>query len=326
MKKVLLLFGGTSSENLISCKSANSILPYLSKDKYDVTSVYISLENKWYLNKEDDLTKTINWEKQKEITDIIPFLKKFDVVFPILHGKDGEDGKLQGMLSIFKIPYVGSSTSSSAIGMDKEFSKIIFDGFHIKQIPYICVTKDHPNYFMILKTLQFPLIVKPANGGSSIGINKANNIFELKKAIQNAEKYDEKIIVEEFIQGKELECAVLENNKIITSTVGEIICENEFYDYEAKYEKETITQIPADISNSLQRQIQKIAKKVFKRLGCKNLARIDFLYDEKNSTLYLNEINTLPGFTTISMYPKLLMYDGFSYEEILDTLIENAHF
>ena len=151
------------------------------------------------------------------------------------------------------------------------------------------------------------------------------NLPSLKRAIHIASKYDEKIIVEEFIKCRELECAVIENKKLIASTIGEIIPEEEWYDYEAKYVKNTNTKIPADIPTSLQRKIQKIAKKVFLKLGCRNLARIDFLYDEKNNTLYLNEINTLPGFTTISMFPKLFMHDGISYEELLSILIDNAH-
>ena len=327
MKNVLLIFGGNSSENLISCKSAKSILQNIDKTKYNITSVYISLENKWYLfNQSLEYIESKSWiKKEFEIENIHHFITQFDVVFPITHGAFGEDGKLQGMLSLFQIPYVGSGTTASAIGMDKEFSKMIFKGFGIKQIPYVCIDKNNPNYFKILKTLQFPMIVKPANGGSSIGIEVVKNFSSLKKAIKKASIYDEKIIIEEFIKARELECAVLENKSIQTSSIGEIKTSNEFYDYNAKYVKETKTIIPANIPINLKKQIQKISKKVFRKLNCKNLARIDFLYDENKKTLYLNEINTLPGFTTISMFPQLFIHDGIKYSKLIEILIENAH-
>ena len=327
MKNVLLLFGGNSSENLISCKSAKSILSNIDKNKYNVVSVYISLENKWYLFEEElEYIESKSWIKEElEIENISQFLKQFDVVFPIIHGTYGEDGKLQGMLSLFQIPFVGSKTTASSIGMDKEFSKMIFKELNIKQIPYICMHKNTINYYKILNTLKFPMIVKPANGGSSIGIQVAKDLPSLKKAIKEASIYDDKIIIEKFIKGRELECAVLENNTILTSSIGEILTNHEFYDYDAKYVKETQTVIPANIPPNLKKQIQKISKKVFQRLDCKNLARMDFLYEEKTNTLYLNEINTLPGFTTISMFPQLFIYDKIPYHKLIEILIENAH-
>ena len=234
MKNVLLLFGGNSSENLISCKSAKSILSNIDKNKYNVVSVYISLENKWYLFEEElEYIESKSWIKEElEIENISQFLKQFDVVFPIIHGTYGEDGKLQGMLSLFQIPFVGSKTTASSIGMDKEFSKMIFKELNIKQIPYICMHKNTINYYKILNTLKFPMMVKPANGGSSIGIQVAKDLPSLKKAIKEASIYDDKIIIEKFIKGRELECAVLENNTILTSSIGEILTNHEFYDYD----------------------------------------------------------------------------------------------
>ncbi|MEG2028895.1 MAG: D-alanine--D-alanine ligase family protein, partial [Bacilli bacterium] len=323
--KVLLIFGGNSSENEISRKSAKSIIQNIDENLFELTCVYVNTDNKWYIF--DDLINIDNnsWIKDNlEIKNIIEYLKQFDVVFPVIHGKFGEDGKLQGMLELFSIPFVGCKTTSSAIGMDKGFSKLIFDSLNIKQIPFIIIDYSKYNYFKILKELKFPMIIKPANGGSSIGINKANNHLELRNAIKKASLYDNKIIIEEFIKCRELECAILEDKKVIVSSIGEIISNNDFYDYDAKYIKESKLIIPAQIPNKIKKEIQKISKKVFTNLNCKNLSRVDFLYDEKNNNLYLNEINTMPGFTTISMYPKLLISDFITYKDLITILIKNS--
>lgn len=325
MLKVLLIFGGNSSENKVSRKSAQSIIQNIDEDKYILTSIYIDTNNKWYLF--NDLINIDNnsWIKENlEIKNIIEFIKQFDIVFPIIHGKTGEDGKLQGMLELLNIPFVGCKTTSSAIGMDKAFSKMVFSYFNIKQTPFLIINHDNYNYLKIIKTLKFPMIVKPANGGSSIGINKANNNKELIKAIKIAAKYDNKIIIEEFIKAKEYECAVLQNkNKLITN-IGEIINDSNFYDYEAKYINETKTTTKPQISKKIKKQIEKISKKVFTELDCKGLSRIDFLYDEANDILYLNEINTLPGFTEISMFPKLLISKNITYKDLISIIIENS--
>lgn len=328
MKQVLILFGGTSSEHDVSIQSAQSVYEHIDREQFDVSMAYISKNNIWYKFEGDfkSLSKE-NWEIEHEedsIFNILKYLTYFDIVFPILHGKYGEDGTLQGMLELFHVPYIGSSHVASAIGMDKVLSKILFEASKIPVLPYVSI--DTKNYTIedVIYKLDFPMIVKPANGGSSIGISIANNVAELDEKIQEASNYDSKILIEPFIKAQELECSILEKETIITSTIGEIIPSNEFYDYDAKYEnKESITLIPANIPNEISSKIKSYAKKVFQILHCKDLARVDFFYDKETKKIYLNEINTLPGFTTISMYPKLLESNGISYSELLTTLITN---
>ena len=308
MKKVALLFGGNSSEHLISCLSASSILKNYDKNLFNITSVGIDKDNNFYVYN-DDL-------KYLENGKWVKYLKQFDVVFPIIHGKNGEDGKIQGLLDLFDIKYVGSNTLSSAIGMDKAMFKLIFDSFNIKQAPYVIWDNDYNI------NLNYPVIVKPSNGGSSIGITKVNDKKQLKKAIKIAKKYDDKVIIEEFIEGREFECAVLQDKDIFCSKVGEIITERDFYDYEAKYFSDNSKTVIPDLDDDLTNQIKEISKFVFEKLGCKSLARVDFLYDGNN--LYLNEINTLPGFTSISMFTKLLINEGYTYKDIISILINNV--
>ena len=329
MKKVLLLFGGNSSEHKVSCLSAKSILENIDRKKFNIVSVAIDKENDWYIF-HDDLSylETGNWKEAKSIRiipDIISFIKSFDVVFPIIHGTNGEDGKLQGLLDLFNIRYVGCQTLCSAIGMDKDISKIIFKNLDIPQVPSVTIKYPKVKVKDIEKQLSYPLIVKPANGGSSIGINKANNSKQLIEAIKIAKNYDKKIIAEKFIKARELECAIIENKKIIISRVGEIKSANEFYDYNAKYENDkSQVIIPANLEKEIEEKIQEYAKKAFIGINAKNISRIDFFYDEENNQIYLNEINTMPGFTTISMYPKLLIYSGINYKDIITILINNA--
>lgn len=324
--KVLLLFGGNSSEHEVSIASAKAILENIDYKKFKVTSVGITKKNKWLIFEDKIKNLNKNWAsgKVKEISNIIEFLKSFDVVFPIIHGTNGEDGKLQGMLDIFNIKYVGSNTLASSVGMDKDISKKLFSSLNIPQIPYITIYNHPYDIKQIEKELSYPMIIKPANGGSSIGISKANTPKELKKAIKLASKYDNKIVVEKFIRARELECAVLEDKELIISDIGEIKPCHEFYDFEAKYKQNSITEINTDINNNIKAQIKEIAQLVFTSLGAKSLSRIDFLYDEQNNKLYLNEINTLPGFTKISMYPMLLTNDQFSYTDLITSLIKSA--
>lgn len=329
MKKVLVLFGGNSSEHNVSCLSAKSILENIDRKIFDVVSVGITKNNEWYIF-DDNLSYLENekWLKAKNIqriTNIITFIISFDVVFPVIHGLNGEDGRLQGMFDLFNIKYVGCNTLCSAIGMDKEITKIIFNYFKIPQVS--CVSIKYPHFKLkdIEKVLEYPMIVKPANGGSSIGITKVSNKKELTKAIKLASKYDKKIIIEKFIKARELECAVIENKKLYISTIGEIKPAHDFYDYESKYENigsETI--IPANLPENIIKQIKEYATKAFIGIGGNGLARIDFFYDEENNKVYLNEVNTMPGFTTISMFPQLLIYDGVSYQDIITILINNA--
>lgn len=301
MKKVVLIYGGNSSEHDVSCKSAKEIMENIDETKYELACVYITRNNEWTY-------------ENKEIKNIIEFLKQFDVVFNIIHGNTGEDGKIQGMLDLFNIKYIGTKCGPSYICMDKERTKQILSYYKIPQVPF-------QNYQEKL-IIPFPVIVKPANGGSSIGISIANNKKEYKNAIKNALKYDKKVIVEKYIKARELECAILEDKKLIVSDIGEIITDNNFYDYDTKYIKNEAKTIISDIPINIKKQIQKYAKTVFKILDLKGLARIDFFYDTEYNKIYLNEINTLPGFTKISMYPKLL--NNFEYKDLITKLIENA--
>lgn len=323
MKKILILFGGAIQEHSISCKSAKTILENIDYKKYLVTSVGIDQESNWYIF-EDDLSLLENntWKKGNitKIDNIPAYLKTFDKVFPIIHGIPGENGYLQGLFDLFNIEYVGSNETSSIISYDKELTKIILDKYNIPQIPYITITT--PKTIKKIE-LDFPVIIKPAKGGSSIGINIANNIKELNNHIKTAFIHDNKVIIEKYIKSRELECAILKDKKLKVSTVGEIISTNAFYDYESKYQKNSKLIIPAHLKENLIKEIQDLSLKIFNILSCKNLARIDFLYDYNNQKLYFNEINTMPGFTSISMYPLLFNHQGISTKELITKLIEN---
>lgn len=322
MKKVLLLFGGNSLEHEVSCNSAKSILKNYDKTKFIFIPVFIDKNNNWFIYTGDiDSITNIDKSNLIQIDNIIEYLKKYDLVFSIIHGFGGEDGKLQGMLDLFNIKYVGSNSLVSAIGMDKEISKILFTYLGIPVTPYM-VIENLKNIQEIERFFNYPIIIKPCNGGSSIGLSKANNKKELKEGIIKALKYDNKVLIEKYIKGRELECAVLEHKKLIISDIGEILKDTELYDYESKYVKKIDTTIPTDIPKNIKRQIQDYSKKVFEFLKCKDLARIDFFYDEESNKIYLNEINTLPGFTEISMYPKLIMNKKISYKDLITYLIQ----
>ena len=320
MKKVLLLFGGKSTEHFVSCKSVKSIIENIDKDLFEFEICGISLDGDFY-KFDDDLIylENGNWMNSniKKIDNIIEYLKSFDVVFPITHGNYGEDGKLQGMLDLFNIKYVGSKTSSSVISFDKSISKLIFKELNIPQVPYTIYNGNIDDI-----NIDYPLIIKPSNGGSSIGINKANNKEELIKYIAEAKKYDSKIIIEKFIKAKELECAVLYNNELIISNPGEIKSCNDWYDYNAKYIDNSTTIIPNDIPNDIIDKIKEYSKKIYDYMDIKNYSRIDFFYNEDG--LFINEINTIPGFTNISMYPKLIENENISYKDLITILINNA--
>lgn len=322
MKKILILFGGNSYEHYISCLSAKTILENIDKKKYAITTVGISKDNNWYLFDDDLTILTKDWTKGNitKIDNITSFIKQFDKVFPIIHGNPCENGNLQGMLNMFNIKYVGTDLLGSIIGYDKDLTKIICEKNNIPQVPYITITENKP-----LKkiTIDFPVIIKPAKCGSSIGINIANNIKELNNYLKEAFKYDNKVIIEKFIKARELECAILYDKKLKASPVGEIKSVNTFYDYEAKYESNSDLLIPAPISKELTKQIQNLALKIFNVLELKDLSRIDFLYDYNNDILYFNEVNTMPGFTSISMYPLLFKNKGISIKELITKLIEN---
>lgn len=311
MKKLLIIFGGKSNEHEVSCISAQNIINFIDNKKYTYETILIDKEGNWLKNND------------QKIENIFEFLKQFDVVFPVLHGKYGEDGKLQGLLDMAEVKYVGSSILASAVGMDKHFSKIICENLGIPTLPYYVINGPY-KIKEIEKKLKYPLIIKPANSGSSIGIYVAQNKKELKEKIDLAKNVDKKIIIEPFVKVRELECAILQGKKLIVSKVGEITHHSEFYDYNAKYQNEnTQIIIPANIDRKIAKKIQKYARNFFIGIEAKGLARIDFFLDENNN-IYFNEINTMPGFTNQSMYPKLLKNLGFTQKEIISTLIDYA--
>lgn len=328
IKKVLILFGGNSSEHYISCKSCVSVLKNIDRKKYDIEIAGISKNNIWY-KFSDDLfyLEDGSWKDSNilEIDNIINYLRKFDVVFPVMHGTNAEDGRMRGFLDLFDIKYVGCKTLSSALLMDKAITKLILKSLDIPSVPFK-VIKDNYEICDLIENIKFPMIVKPSNGGSSIGISKVNNKKELIKAIKIAKKYDDKLLVEKFINARELEVAVLKDNKnIICSNPGEIKSANEFYDYDAKYDnKDSYTLIPNDLPEDILKKIKEYSLRLFKSLDCSGLSRIDFFYDEENNALYLNEANTMPGFTTISMYPKLIESIGIEYKDLISILIDNS--
>ncbi|OKZ76044.1 MAG: D-alanine--D-alanine ligase A [Clostridium sp. 26_22] len=332
-----------STENEVSCISGASVIKHLNKEKYNVFPIYIDKIGNWYKVKLEDIEKSEELENKEHIENITEYLKQMDVIFPVLHGLYGEDGTIQGLFELLKIPYVGCGVLASSVGMDKVYTKLIFEKANINQAKYIYIRKYNEKYIYIDEEfnerilelediakitndkLRFPVFVKPSNSGSSVGINKAHNIEELKNAIVEAGKYDNKILIEEGIVGKEVECAVLGNEDVISSCVGEIKSADEFYSYDAKYNNENSkTLIPAEISEENSKEIQKLAIKAFKAISGRGLSRVDFFIEDKTQKIYINEINTLPGFTSISMYPKLFEAVGISYEKLLDNLIELA--
>ena len=253
-----------------------------------------------------------------------------DVVFPVLHGINGEDGTVQGLCALAKIPCVGPRMLESAICMDKDSAKIFFEKIGVNQAQWVTLFKDEIENSIenavekVENKFAYPVFVKPANAGSSVGIGKSHDKEELKKHLKDAVEVDRKVIVEEFIEGRELECAVLGNLTPIASFPGEIIPKAEFYDYDAKYVDASETVIPAKVDKETGEKIQNTAAKVFREMGLKGLSRIDFFLHKKTGEIYLNEINTLPGFTDISMYPMLMETCGFEGESLIDKLIELA--
>lgn len=343
-----VLFGGESTEYEISLRSVTSVLENLDKNKYNITTIGITRDGKWRLfDKDTSLIINNNWysddlkkaspdlgEKDSSfiITDNEGNVSKIktDIVFPVLHGANGEDGKLQGMLEMAGMKYVGVGVLCSCVSMDKAYTKIVFKEAGIDQADWVTINDYELSDLEAImdeceKKLGYPMFVKPSNAGSSIGIGKAKTREELEAAIRSAFTYDRRIIVEEFLQGREVECAVMgTRGNIKASCVGEILAANEFYDFEAKYSDkvESGLVIPAKFENNCEEKIRNLAIKAFNALDGKGLSRVDFFCDDKNDIIRINEINTLPGFTSISMYPKLFMNEGMSYAEILDNVIE----
>lgn len=329
MKKVLILFGGPTNEHLISCKSAKSIIENVDVKKYDISICGISKDNVWYsFNDSIDLLENGNWlvsSKNKKIENIVDYIKDFDVVFPVIHGKLGEDGNLAGLFDTFGVNYVGSNSLAHGIGFDKYYTKLICNNLDILQIDYCIINKNDKKYLKkIEEKFSYPVIVKPCKSGSSIGINVAKNKKDLSKFIKEAFLFDDRLIVEKYIENRrEFECGVLFDKKIIVSSIGEILLKDGFYDYDSKYVSKLDTIVPAFISCELEEKIKKYTKDIFNIIGCKDIARVDFIYDEDNDILYFNEINTMPGFTDISMYSKVFINDGFSYKGLISKLIDS---
>ena len=334
--RVGVVFGGMSTEKDISVMSAKSVLNHLDKNKYEIFPIFIDSDGNWY-----------EYDGMKKIVTVVEFLKSMDVIFPVLHGLYGEDGTIQGMFEMLKIPYVGCRVLASSVGMDKVYTKNIFEKAKINQAKYVYIKKyegydkyiyidDEYNekdvnlediHHIVEEKINYPVFIKPSNSGSSVGVNKAENYEQLVKAIEEAAKFDSKILIEEGIIGKEVECAVIGNSKlgVEASRVGQILSAEDFYTFDAKYENpESKTVIPADITEEQQEEIRKLAIKAFKAIDGSGLSRVDFFVEEKTGKVLINEINTMPGFTNISMYPKLMEDYKYGYSELLDKLIEIA--
>lgn len=302
--KVGVLFGGKSAEHEISIRSAKNILAALDRSKYAVTSTKIPKTGRFDLN----------------------LVKKFDVIFPVLHGPFGEDGSMQGLLKQADVPFVGPGVLGSAVGMDKDVMKRLFRDAGVPIGKFLVFSKGEKISFKeVSKKLGKILYIKPANMGSSVGVHKVRNEKEFKSGIADAFKYDTKIIIEENIVGREIECSVLGNEKPIASLPGEIMAANQFYSYKAKYlsKTESRTQIPAHLPRPVINKIRETAIAAYKALCCEGLSRVDF-FVKKNGRVLVNEINTIPGFTSISMYPKMWEAAGLPLSQLLDKLIDLA--
>ncbi|MCI8629986.1 MAG: D-alanine--D-alanine ligase [Firmicutes bacterium] len=345
-KNIVVIFGGQSPEHEVSLNSASMIISNMNEEKYYIIPIGITKEGQWLIyDGPVEHIKTGEWKKygtpaiispdatQKSILKIIgDKIKKIpvDVIFPVLHGKWGEDGTIQGLFEMAQIPYVGDGVLSSCVSMDKVFTKMIAKSVNIEQAKYLwfyTYELEHCENILnqIEKELQYPCFIKPANTGSSVGITKAHNREELKKALYYAAKFDTKVIAEEFIDGREIECSVLGNENPIASGVGEIFSAAEFYDYDAKYNNaESKTVVPAELDKEITDKIRKIAIKIFKAVEGTGLARVDFLIQKNTNRIIFNELNTMPGFTSISMYPMLWEAEGKSKELLIDELITLA--
>ncbi|AZR73051.1 D-alanine--D-alanine ligase A [Anoxybacter fermentans] len=345
--KLALIFGGRSSEHEVSIMSARSIYQAINKDKYEVFPIAITKEGRWLspkISKKvlDDGKITSEQEQVVLITEsnasYLVNIKgdwdlklKIDLVFPVLHGPFGEDGTIQGLLEMANLPYVGAGVAASAVGMDKGMMKDIFKAKGLPQgnykVIYRYMLEENMDY--VIEELEdifgYPCFVKPANLGSSVGVSKVHNREEMPKALQKAAEHDRKIIVEEYINCRELEVSVLGNDQIEVSIAGEIIPAKEFYDYEAKYISDNSRLlIPAPINEEKMEEIRALAIQAYRAIDCQGFARVDFFMERETEKILVNEINTIPGFTRISMYPKLWEATGLSYPELIDRLIQLA--
>lgn len=351
MKKlsVCVLFGGMSPEHEVSLRSAESVLNNLNKEKYNIFPVGITKDGDWVLYGGTDYSKLPNGEwlhceanRRAALSPVrgqglLSFegdcvvRERIDVVFPVLHGENGEDGAMQGLLQLAGIPYVGPNVAASATCMDKTLTKLVMDCAGIRQAAWQLVKAQelavNPEAVMdaVEKRFSYPVFVKPARTGSSVGVAKAKNREALLAALQNAAKFDQKVLVEEFINGHEVEVAVLGNDAPAASICGEIDSGTEFYDYDAKYISDCARlYIPARIDEQTAESVRDTAIRAYQALGCRGLSRVDFFVTYEGNEIVFNEINTIPGFTSISMYPKLFAASGIPYSELLDRLLELA--
>ncbi|HKA34057.1 MAG TPA: D-alanine--D-alanine ligase [Candidatus Binatia bacterium] len=344
--RVAVLFGGRSAEHEISIISAKNVVQAIDRSKYEVVLIGIDKRGRWYRTDDArvleraDRPKAIRFARDPNALALVPANRAkqwlrlankkserpVDVVFPILHGTFGEDGTVQGLLKMADIPFVGAGVLGSAVGMDKDAMKRLLRDARIPSARFITAqsTKE-VDFAAAARELGLPLFIKPANCGSSVGIHKVKNESQFAAAVKDAFRYDRKILLEEFIQGREIECSVLGNDDPIASLPGEIITRHEFYSYEAKYldEKGAALEIPAKLPEDVVENIQRIAVRTFKALYCEGMARVDFFLRGEREVL-VNEINTIPGFTKISMYPKLWEATGIGYTELIDRLIQLA--
>ena len=346
---VCVLFGGISPEHEVSLRSAESVLNNMDCNKYNIFPVGITKDGDWVLYGDTDYSKLPSGEWQEcpnnRRATISPIrgqgLLSFegdcvvreliDVVFPVLHGENGEDGAMQGLLQMAGIPYVGPHVAASAVAMDKTLTKLVIDNAGVVQADWQLVRNTDMNAHMdsVLDNLEnrfaYPMFVKPAGTGSSVGVSKASDREQLREALLQAGVYDEKVLVEEFIDGREVEVAVMGNDSPVASVCGEIDSGAEFYDYDAKYITDTsVAYVPARIGEEVAEQVRELAIKVYTAVGCQGLSRVDFFVTHKENRIVFNEINTLPGFTSISMFPKLFAASGIPYGQLIDELLHLA--
>ena len=338
---IALFFGGRSAEHEVSLLSARSIFQAFDQAKYNIFPIAISKKGFFRTLKKSEEILLSNQKMVSEISrnnilppEVLDFLeKKVDLVFPVLHGPYGEDGKIQGFLDTLNIKYIGCDLTSSAVGMDKAVMKQVFAYYNIPQSKFNLLTKaefDNQKsaklFERFAENLSLPFFIKPANMGSSIGISRVKDLSFFKKALTEAFIYDKKLILESCVSGREIESAVLGlGTEIKVSVPGEIVSTHDFYDYQAKYEDQsTELIIPADISPAAQKKIKELSIQAFKAVGAEGISRLDFFVDEDTEQILVNEINTMPGFTKFSMYPLLFKESGIAYTEVLDELVDLA--
>ena len=351
--RVGLIFGGRSGEHEVSLLSAQGVMNAIDKAKYQVVPIGITKAGRWLASgdpfkalssgamaesnpalilaepSERGLMRLEELEQEKALTAVQ--VSQLDVVFPILHGPYGEDGTVQGLLELAGIPYVGAGVAASAVGMDKVLFKMVMEAQGVPVVPYVVILRKtwerQPDEVLarIEAEVGYDCFVKPANLGSSVGISKAHDRAELRAALDDAARYDRKLLVEVAVDAREIEVSVLGNDEPLASVPGEIVPCNEFYDYAAKYlDGESDLLIPAPIPAGTAKTILELAVEAYRAIDCAGMARVDFLLDRETGSVYLNEVNTLPGFTPISMYPKLWEASGISYPELIDRLIQLA--